>query len=152
MNEASTSKASTRVTDGAEEVLMEAVGGNEPVKPDGAWNVCKNGGSGVVSKRCCCPFACICFPCAMQVQQAGHCTPDFFTWFSETGCFAAQTVWRKDKTIDYGFSTCLAALVCTPCYLAYLLDNKKVAQVVPAPDADASPLRPVDGQPGMIRF
>lgn len=90
----------------------------------------------------------------MQVQQAEHdyCTPDFFTWFSETGCLAAQTAWRKDKTIDYGFTTCLAALVCTPCYLAYLLDNKKGAPVAPKRRASAPFLHPVDSQPGMIRF
>ena len=96
----------------------------------------------------------------MQVQQAEHdyCTPDFFTWFGETGCLAAQTAWRKDNTIEDGFPTCLAALVCTPCYLAYLLDNKKGAQVAPGIAADkgrvqsTSLLRPVDSQPGMIRF
>jgi hypothetical protein len=96
------------------------------------------------------------------------CTPDLFTWMSEGGCLAAQTAWRKDKRIDNGCSTCLSALVCTPCYLAYLLDGKKGkkgAQVLPgpdAPDADSGPvpkrrasaplLRPVDSQPGMIRF
>lgn len=93
------------------------------------------------------------------------CTPDLFTWMSEGGCLAAQTVWRKDEHIDTGCCTCLSALVCTPCYLSYLLDKKKVAQVVPAPDAPGADsgqvptrrasapfLRPVDGQPGMIRF
>jgi hypothetical protein len=62
-----------------------------------------------------------------------YCTPDLFTWFSETGCFAAQTVWRKDNTIKDGVTTCLAALVCTPCYLAYLLDNKEGKKAAPPP-------------------
>jgi hypothetical protein len=46
------------------------------------------------------------------------------------------TVWRKDKVIAQGWPAWFSALVCTPCYLAYLLDKKKVSRVAPANYAD----------------
>ena len=131
--------------------------------PDNAGEVWTKGFKGLKGLLCVrslnCPYACICFPCAMQKEQhAGpgtvrYCTPDLCTWLSEGGWLAAQTAWRKDSTIKDGWPTCLSALLCTTCYLSHLLDIKKTAQLEKRREGQGKELlRPVDSQPGPIRF